>query len=157
MTTSIREELKEKIEKFAREPKDVLRDMMLFYDEKARDILESIITALEDTDENGKPTKRGDLLALMYKKHSEAADKAIECASKLAPYRHPKLESIETKTEITKRFVVRAPVVLPTTEQWLRQVPQITHEQQRLEEISLETKVDELLIDHDTEDDYFER
>lgn len=130
-------ELRERVKKSTLEPADVLREMMLFYYLQAKDILETIIASIEDCEEGGKPKQRGDLLALMYKKHSEAADKAIECATKLAPYKHSKLESVEVKKEVTQRFVIRAPVQLPTTEEWLNQIPK---QEPKLIEVNPQTK-----------------
>ena len=45
---------------------------------------------------------------------------AIECATKLAPYHAPKLESIEIKKKVTHRFVIKAPMIAVTAEQWLK-------------------------------------
>ena len=98
-----------------RKPRDVLRDLMLFYDTQAKDIIADIILRLKDEVSRGT----GSELALMYKKFSECAQIAIDCASKLAPYEHPKLESIEVRKELTHRFVIRAPTVMPDPKEWL--------------------------------------
>ena len=98
-----------------RKPRDVLRDLMLFYDTQAKDIIADIILRLKDEVSRGT----GSELALMYKKFAECAQIAIDCASKLAPYEHPKLESIEVRKELTHRFVIRAPTVMPDPKEWL--------------------------------------
>lgn len=98
-----------------RRPRDVLRDTMLFYDTQAKDIIADIILRLKEEQMRGTASE----LALMYKKFSECTQIAIDCASKLAPYEHPKLESIEVRKELTHRFVIRAPTVMPDEKEWL--------------------------------------
>ena len=110
---------KEKATSEGREPKDVLREWMLFYNEQAKDLLITIIACIEDVDERGKPNKRGDLLALMYKELTLASERAIECATKLAPYKHPKLESVELHRTDEKKFVIVIPSKQLTKEDWL--------------------------------------
>lgn len=99
----------------SRKPRDVLRDTMHFYDKTAKDIITDIILRLKE--ENGRGT--GSELAMMYKRFHECTDIAIRCAEKLAPYEHPKLESIEVKKELTHRFVLRAPPATIDTKEWL--------------------------------------
>ena len=117
---SLASEVKETAKESGREPKDVLRDFMLFYDQQAKDILITIIACIEDVDERGKPTKRGDLLALMYKELTLAGERAIECATKLAPYKHPKLESVELHRTDEKKFVIVIPSKQLTKEDWIK-------------------------------------
>lgn len=117
---SLATEVKEEAKESGREPKDVLREWMLFYNEKAKDILITIIACIEDVDERGKPNKRGDLLALMYKELTLTSERAIECATKLAPYKHAKLESIEQRNVDEKRFVVVIPSQQLSKDDWLK-------------------------------------
>lgn len=100
-----------------RSPKTVLQDKMLFYDEVARGILEKIVEALKA---DARP--RGDLLAMMYKKMNECDKIAIECAEKLAPYKHAKLSSIEVKKDIVHRFVIRTPTVIENQDKWMKTI-----------------------------------
>ena len=98
-----------------RKPRDVLRDIMHFYDKQAKDIITDIILRLSEHSTKGTASE----LALMYKKFTECTDIAIRCAEKLAPYEHPKLESIEVKKELTHRFVLRAPTPIIDVNEWL--------------------------------------
>ena len=98
-----------------RKPREVLRDLMIFYDTQAKEIITDIIFRLKECPSRGTASE----LAFMYKKFSECADVAIRCAEKLAPYEHPKLESIEVKKELTHRFVLRAPPATIDTKEWL--------------------------------------
>lgn len=103
--------------KYKHRATDVLYDKMMFYHTKAKDIASFIINVIE----SGKMA-RGDLLAQIHKDMHRFNDIAIECASKLAPYQTPKLESIEVKKRITHRFVVAAPKPINNTETWLDEV-----------------------------------
>lgn len=105
---------------------EVLEQQMNYYHFEAEGIIAQIILILK---EDKKP--RGDMLALMYKKFEQCAEKARECAAKLAPYQSPRLESIETKTEVEHRFVVRIPNKYENSQEWLtaaqeelKQIPQ---------------------------------
>jgi hypothetical protein len=98
-----------------RKPRDVLRDMMLFYDGQFKDIVADVILKLR---EEPSKTNVSDIAA-MVKAFHEAAKMALDCATKLAPYEHPKLESIEVRKELTHRFVIRAPTVMPDRVEWL--------------------------------------
>lgn len=105
---------------------EVLEQQMNYYHTQAEGVIAKIILILK---EDKKP--RGDILALMYKKFEQCAEKARECAAKLAPYQSPRLESIETKTEVEHRFVVRIPNKYENSQEWLdnatkelKQIPQ---------------------------------
>lgn len=104
------EELKKIV---SRTPADVLMDNMLFYDKEAKNILAEIIAGLKVEGKN--PV----LLAQMYKYFQESAAMAIDCANKLAPYKHAKLANIELKGELTKRYVIQAPSVAASNDAWL--------------------------------------
>ena len=98
-------------------PASVLQEKMEFYHNKAEVICLKIIEVLK----THNPT-RGDLLAMMYKNMQSCNDIAIDCAAKLAPYKHPKLESVEMKKSVTHRFVVRSPNVIPNKDDWLNSI-----------------------------------
>lgn len=98
---------------------EILYDKMIFYHEKADEIAKVLIEMIE----KGK-TARGDLVVQIHKDMHRFNDIAIECASKLAPYQTPKLESVEVKQKITHKFVVKAPMVAQTTQEWLKQIQQ---------------------------------
>lgn len=91
----------------------VLRYKMLFYRDQAETICEKIMEGLKD----GKA--RADLMAMMYKYMNEANKICIDCAAKLAPYEAPRLEAVEvTQKQITK-FVIEAPTLSSSPEEWL--------------------------------------
>lgn len=105
--------------KYKRKATEVLYDKMMFYHNKADQIAKFIISVIE----SGK-IARGDLLAQIHKDMHRFNDIAIECASKLAPYQSPKLESVEVKQKITHRFVVAAPKPIANTQNWLAEIEQ---------------------------------
>ena len=45
----------------------------------------------------------------------ENKERLIDVASKLAPYEHAKLQSVEVKAKVEHRFVVRAPQPIKDT------------------------------------------
>lgn len=102
---------------YQRKAIDVLYENMIFYDEKGKKLFIDIREWLAKNDD-----KRGDLLAKMAKLMSECKTIAIECASKLAPYQSPKLESIEVNKKVTHRYVIQAPQQYNNSDQWLKAV-----------------------------------
>ena len=96
---------------------DVLYDKMVFYHEKAQKIADFLLKIVEQN-----YTSRGDLFVALHKDMNQFNNIAIECASKLAPYQTPKLESIEVKKDITHRFVVVAPKVISNSQEWLKNI-----------------------------------
>lgn len=104
-------------EELSRHATKVLQEAMIFHDKKAKFIITQIIKLLKEDKK-----QRGDLMALMYKKFSEATAIAIDCANKLAPYESAKLSSIEVKTQIEHRFVLRAPSQAKNNEDWFSQI-----------------------------------
>jgi hypothetical protein len=59
-------------------------------------------------------------LKFWYKELTECQNRAIDCAHKLAPYEHPKLESMEVKQTIEHRMVMRAPQKILDVDQWAK-------------------------------------
>ena len=57
----------------------------------------------------------------IVQKYGDNVERAIETASKLAPYYHPKLEAIEVKSEVQHKFVIRAPDQITNVDEWLKQ------------------------------------
>ena len=49
-------------------------------------------------------------------------DTTIDCAAKLALYIHPRLSAVEVKTEQPQPFVICAPAVVETSDEWVRSV-----------------------------------
>ena len=57
----------------------------------------------------------------IVQKYGDNVERAIETASKLAPYYHPKLEAIEVKSEVQHKFVIRAPNQIANVDEWIKQ------------------------------------
>lgn len=102
---------------FSKRATEVLYTKMDFYDTKAKALLKKIMEAL-----NSQEKARGDLATYIYKQFHEANKLAIECATKLAPYQSPKLETVEVKKKVHHQFVIRAPSTPRTKEQWMNEV-----------------------------------
>ena len=96
---------------------EVLRDIMVFYQTTAKEIMLEIIMKLKDDS-----SSRADLLAMMYRKWDETTEVVIRCAEKLAPYESPKKQSVEVNQSVEHRFVLRAPEPVKETSKWLEQV-----------------------------------
>lgn len=116
MDTTLDTDTEEPKKAITPQSKDVLRENMLFYHFKSKDILAQIIAGLKLA--NVAPQ----LLGEMYKRFAESSDMAIKCAKELAPYEHPKLQNIEMKGELTKRYVIRAPEQAKNSSEWLKTI-----------------------------------
>ena len=97
-------------------PKEVLFEQMYFYRTKAIKIGRLIAKYLKE--EEG----RGQELVALFKHLTTLKKEIVEVASKLAPYEPAKLESIEVKAAIEHKFVIRAPIVASTTQEFLKSV-----------------------------------
>lgn len=93
---------------------DVLYERMVFYRTEAVELGIKIVEMLKQ-----QPIARGDKIADMYKQLMRLSELTIDCASKLAQYQSPKLQSVETKNTNIQRFVIRGPTPLKSPEQWL--------------------------------------
>lgn len=98
---------------------DILYANMIFFNDKAVKMTIEIVEALKKSE-----ISRGDKLADMHKAMIRVRELTLECASKLAPYQSPKLESVEVKKTVEHRFVLRAPTPVKNTQSWLNQVDQ---------------------------------
>lgn len=96
---------------------EILYEKMVFYDKKAKELYLEIKKVLK----TGDASQRGDILAQMTKYLSKANDICIDCASKLAPYQSPRLQSMEVKKNVTHRFVIQAPKPAVDSAQWLEE------------------------------------
>lgn len=99
------------------EPRDVLYEQLYFYRNEANKLGMKIAEILKN-----EPKARGDLLFNLYKIMMDNRKLLIDVATKLAPYEHPKLESIEVKSQVEHRYVIRAPNQIKTTGDWLKSV-----------------------------------
>lgn len=115
MTQTKQEELEVSEDDMNLDPLQVLQEQMVFYRSKSLVIAEMIVTKIKE-DKNF----RGDQLVALYKQMSRAREMTIKVASELAPYRKPKLQSVEIKSDVEHRFVIRAPDPINTTGEWLK-------------------------------------
>lgn len=95
-------------------PKTVLREIMHSNYTLQKEIIETIHKALE------KLNPKDPQIKFWYKEAAEAQTRAIDCAHKLAPYEHPKLESMEVKQTIEHRMVIRSPQKVKSVEEWAK-------------------------------------
>lgn len=91
----------------------VLEAQMMFYHEKAEGLIAEIVDTLKTL------RARPEVIVTMYKEFQKCADHARDCAAKLAPYQSPRLESIENKSKVTHKFVIRAPDRVKDSKEWL--------------------------------------
>ena len=94
---------------------DVLYRKMHVYDKEAKRILDFLITTIKS-----QPLANSAQLKSLYSLMEKADDRSIECASKLAPYQTPKLESIEVKGKVDHRYVIRSPQPMQSVDQWMK-------------------------------------
>ena len=100
-------------------PRDVLFEEMIFFREKANKLGNEIAKIIKEG-----PKARGDILFQLYKIMLENKERLIDVASKLAPYEHAKLQSVEVKAKVEHRFVVRAPESIKDTGAWMKAIGQ---------------------------------
>lgn len=96
---------------------EILRDVMHFNQLQAMELIAEILAVMKTNNSN-----RGDLAAMLFKKYAESTELVVKCAEKLAPYESARLQSIEVKSEVEHRFVIRAPEVAKSSEEWFKQV-----------------------------------
>jgi len=122
-------------------PRDVLQQKMAYYDKRARKVAGAIIHLIKQQDKN-----RADLLVMLHRDMMKFDVLAIDCATRLAPYTHAKLQSMEIKREETHTFVVRVPEVVKNTTDWLEKcrdnakIIELTPEQAQIEKESINGK-----------------
>ncbi len=94
---------------------DVLYRKMHTYDKEAKGILTFLIERIK-----AEGVESVAHLKSLYVLMEKCDERAIECASKLAPYQTPKLESIEVKGKIDHRYVLRAPQTMKSVSEWMK-------------------------------------
>lgn len=117
-------------------PKEVLYEQLLYYRDEAIKQGNRIAAILR-----GEEKLRGDLIFQLYKLQLKNREMLIEIATKLAPYIHPRLESVEVKGEMEHKFVIRAPLPIKDTKTWLAEVggnpePLLANEAKKLEDVN---------------------
>ena len=86
---------------------------MLFYRDQAEVICEKLMTLLKEQGSNATT------MAMMYKYYHEANKMCVDIAAKLAPYESPRLEAVEVTQKRITKFVIEAPTLSSSPEQWL--------------------------------------
>lgn len=102
---------------------DVLYEKMVFYDNRAKKILNAII---EDMKLEVQADAKTRLAAVKMLKDCDEI--ALDCAVKLAPFQTPKLESVEVNAKVENRYVMRAPVISKSEQDWMKSTGAIMHE-----------------------------
>lgn len=95
-------------------PKSVLREHMHAAHRLHGEICSAFIEKIKEIN------PKDPALKYWYKEMVEASARAIDCAHKLAPYEHPKLESMEIKQTIEHRMVMRAPTKMASVDEWAK-------------------------------------
>ena len=95
-------------------PREVLYDEMVFFRDKAIILGNKIASLLR-----AEGTPRGVELFQLFKLMVENKERLVDIATKLAPYEHAKLASLDVKQETTVNFVIRAPAVVANTNDWI--------------------------------------
>lgn len=93
---------------------DVLYEKMHSYNTEARIILNYLIELVKSQNKNSPALKS------LYQNMTKLDDVVIDCAHKLAPYQTPKLESIEVRSKVEHKFVLRAPSKIASLEEWTK-------------------------------------
>lgn len=102
-------------------PIDVLRLKMNTYNKDAKAILETLLTSCQQLkDSVGATPQLLTNIKGLYTLMEKADQIAIDCAHKLAPYINPKLESIEVKSQVEHRYVIKGPSKINTVDEWMR-------------------------------------
>jgi hypothetical protein len=96
-------------------PRDVLRHHMIEAHITSVEIRELLIQKLR-SDKVATPTE----ILRIVTKYGDSVERAIETASKLAPYEHPKLEAIEVKSEVEHKYVIQAPGQMASVDEWAK-------------------------------------
>lgn len=93
---------------------DVLYKEMLFWSDEGKKLVAAVYHLVSNQD--------GKLAAKLMNTFKDVNDRAVEVATRLAPYQTPKLSSIEVASKKTIKFVIEAPKLAPNLGTWLNQV-----------------------------------
>ena len=94
--------------------KDTIEDIMLMWRKKIPPIVHLMI---ENATKQGKPIEA----LKLFNNLKEASEHALDAAAKLLPVQTPKLESIQVKSEVEHKFVIRAPAQILNVDEWAKQ------------------------------------
>ena len=95
--------------------RDVLYDGMVNFETRAKKIIEVLIDSIKASQKSNYAE-----LKILYLEFRKCQELAADYAHKLAPYQSPKLESIEVKSQVENRYVMRVPHQMKTTEEWTK-------------------------------------
>lgn len=114
---------------------DVLYAKMVAYHGKGQEILQYLIAQLKTSEK-----AQYDKIKQLTQQMKAFDDLAVDCAHKLAPYQTPKLESIEVKSKVEHRYVMRAPQQMKSAEEWMKATgaEKVTPQEQIKQEVKRE-------------------
>lgn len=95
---------------------DFLYSQMLFWGEEGKKLLKVVYHCVS--------TQSGIEASKLLREFSDINNRAIDIASKLAPYQSPKLSSTEINTKKVTKFVIVAPKVIKNVSDWEKLVSQ---------------------------------
>lgn len=126
--------------------RDVLYDAMINFESKANTIITVMIEMIKSTQKSNYQE-----LKVLYQEFRRCSELACDYATKLAPYQSPKLESIEVKSEVEHRFVLRVPHQMKSVEEWSKLTGANKLKIEDITKIENQSKV----IDHEESDDTY--
>jgi hypothetical protein len=94
--------------------REVIEDLMIMWRKKIPPIVHLMI---ENATKQGKPIEA----LKLFNNLKEASEHALDAAAKLLPVQTPKLESIQVKSEVEHKFVIRAPAQMLDVDEWAKQ------------------------------------
>jgi hypothetical protein len=94
--------------------REVIEDLMIMWRKKIPPIVHLMI---ENATKQGKPIEA----LKLFNNLKEASEHALDAAAKLLPVQTPKLESIQVKSEVEHKFVIRAPAQILSIDEWAKQ------------------------------------
>lgn len=95
--------------------RDVLYDGMVNFETRAKQCLSVMIDSIKSSQKSNYAE-----LKILYQEFRKCQELAADYAHKLAPYQSPKLESIEVKSQVEHRYVMRVPHQMKSTEEWTK-------------------------------------
>jgi len=104
-----------KVAERTRLARDVLYDGMVNFETRAKQCLAVMIDSIK-----GQQKSNYAELKLLYQEFRKCQELAADYAHKLAPYQSPKLESIEVKSQVEHRYVMRVPHQMKSTDEWTK-------------------------------------
>jgi len=95
--------------------RDVLYDGMVNFETRAKQCLSVMIETIKNSQKSNYAE-----LKILYQEFRKCQELAADYAHKLAPYQSPKLESIEVKSQVEHRYVMRVPHQMKSNDEWMK-------------------------------------